>query len=162
DNFAFRVPAPLGAGPALPPAAVTFRLRTAGLSALSAALEVYDDRGRRVGRDTAAGEPGRDLAVRLARPVPGRTYTARVVAADDSVFAVGSYELSTDYQPAGVAPPPPETGPFDHNYRGEIADDGDADYYAVQAPPAASPQKLNVIAHATPGSPLAPEVEVLD
>jgi hypothetical protein len=71
---------------------VTVRLNAAGLSLLTARVEILDSNGRVVATATAADPTDNDLTISFAaRGLT--TYYVRVSAAQDDVFGVGSYRL---------------------------------------------------------------------
>jgi hypothetical protein len=77
------------------------RLRTAGLSLLSARLSVYSVNGERL--TTASAGPGGDIVLDLTAYRPGGPLCLKVEAAAD-VFDVGGYRLELD--PDGTPRPP--------------------------------------------------------
>jgi Matrixin len=171
---------------------VVVRLRTAGISLLSARLSVYDATGNLLGTVTAPA-PGEDLELRLAGPhAPSRWYV-KVEGATEDVFGIGSYQLEIDpgARTGNAGGSSPDTGPpglagptgttfnapiplaqrvfrtdarFDYTVSGILDGAEDARYYRVKSPSPGQGEAnvMTVMAWSTSGSGNSPLVSVFD
>lgn len=81
---------------------VTVNLRAAGLSLLTATVELLDASGRVLASRAASDPAANDIALSLGGLRAGQAYYVRVSAAPGSAFGVGSYELEVK-QPSLVS-----------------------------------------------------------
>jgi hypothetical protein len=76
----------------------TIQLNAAGLSLLTANLEVLNSRGQEIASTVTNDPTNNDLTITLDHVRPGETYYVQVSAAQDNVFGIGSYQLSIAQQ----------------------------------------------------------------
>jgi hypothetical protein len=98
DYYSIRVPAGVEA--------FTARLRTSGISLLTARLTVLDAAGRVVGSAVATDPMAGDLTVAVTNARPGSAYYLRVEGAQDDVFGIGAYRLAAGVTAAGAVAGP--------------------------------------------------------
>ena len=175
DVFTFTVPAfALGS---------SVTLRTAGISSVAAAVEVYDSTGKLVARSGAA-DPlhPKDLKLSLPTAFTAAKYFARVVSPNADVFAVGRYmlALNVDWAKANKsalaaldlgqndtlagAEQLPALGSSSERFRTDARLDrkGDVDVYAVTAPVVPSDDALLIEVRNLRGDHAVPDVRVFD
>jgi hypothetical protein len=162
-------------------AARWFRIRAAGLSLVSARLEVVDAGGTVVGSAEAASPLQNDVTVYVPTLVPGATYYLRVSSARTDVFGVGAYRLVADATAAGPAPADPlaavdnetsanntaataqtvapSAGPYDYSFRSTLKTWTDVDYFRIHSP-ATNYQNLTVTVAGVGKAGLMPDVDV--
>jgi hypothetical protein len=162
-------------------AARWFRIRAAGLSLVSAKLEVLDAAGEVIGSAQAAGPLQNDVTVYVPGLIPGATYYLRVSSARSDVFGVGSYRLTADATAAGptaadpLAPVDSETlannsaltaqtvasstGPYDYSFRSTLKTWTDVDYFRIRSP-GTNYQHLTVTVAGVGKAGLMPDVNV--
>jgi hypothetical protein len=162
-------------------AARWFRIRAAGLSLVTAKLEVLDASGQVIGSAQASGPLQNDVTVYVPTLIPGATYYLRVSSARSDVFGVGAYRLAADTTAAGpaavdpMAPVDNETlanntvltaqtvapssGPYDYSFRSTIKSWNDVDFFRVHSP-AANYQHLTVTVAGVGKGGLMPDVDV--
>jgi Matrixin len=158
-----------------------FRIRAAGLSLLSAQLDVLDANGQVVGSAQAASSLQNDVTVYIPQLVPGATYYLRVSAARSDVFGIGSYRLVADVTASGYAAADPtalvdtetsanntastaataahSTGPYDYSFRSSLASWLDEDYFRIHSP-ATGGSRLTVTVAGVGKSGFLPDVDV--
>jgi hypothetical protein len=158
-----------------------FRLRAAGLSLVSAKLEVLDAAGQVVGSAVATNPLQNDLTVYVPTLVPGATYYLGVSSARSDVFGIGAYRLAADATEAGpaaadpMAPVSTETsanntlatatvvapsaGPYDYSFRTTLSGLSDTDYFRIRSP-GTNYQHLVVTVAAVGKSNFLPDVDV--
>jgi hypothetical protein len=76
----------------------TIQLNAAGLSLLTANLEVLNSRGQVIASTITNDPTNNDLTITLDHVNPLATYYVQVTAAEDNVFGIGSYQLSIAQQ----------------------------------------------------------------
>jgi hypothetical protein len=169
-----------------PGATVTVNLRTTGISLLESSLTVYDNAQNVLGAATATSPLYGDLSVQLPNVVPGQLVYLKVSGATQSVFGIGSYQLSMNGQSAASSPLtlPGADNRFngslatatrltarnsslttlDFSYQGIISSAADVHYYKVFSPATAgnSPPELLVMVSATNVNGLMPQATVFD
>lgn len=138
---------------------VTVRLKTEGLSLLTAKVTIYDSAGRVVATTASTDPLNNDLLVTFRPGLFGGNYTIKVEGARNDVFDVGAYKLGVDFLSLGGLLSPLTTtltgvldghtddvlanalglrsnsgsdARFDATYRGVIEDARDVDTYRVR------------------------------
>lgn len=170
--------------------AVTIRLKVAGLSLVTARVELLDASGRVVATGAATNPLGNDVTVSFSGTRAGQTYYVRVTGATADEFAIGSYELDVKQSSIltavtdlvggllddtglndtlfgatqllfGGAAVGPET---EYGVDGSFGSSRDVDVYRIVAPPSqhGAPVNLLLTAWGQDGRVLNPWMEVLD
>ena len=170
---------------------VVVRLKSSGISLLTASLTVYDSFGRVVGADVSTDPLSNDLTVSFRPGLLGGTYYVKVDGAGQGAFDVGGYKLAVDFlslggllapltstvgaildghtddvlaQALGLSAPSTTDSRFDAIYRGVIEDAADVDTYRVKTGKFApgTAVTLNAMVWGLDGSPLDPRLRVFD
>jgi hypothetical protein len=132
----------------VPPTATqkfTVRVRTSGLSLLTAKVTVYDPSGKAVGSDASTDPTDGDLAVRVNRVQGGGTYLVKVASNSADVFGVGRYRLD-------IGPGTATSGTGnDSEFAGTIAASTDADFYQFTAPTSTTTPDMMIQLRGTSG-----------
>jgi len=169
---------------------VTVNLRAAGLSLLTARVELLDSSGHVLASGVATDPTQNDIALSVGSIRAGQTYFVRISGARADEFAIGSYELEVSQ--SSPANPPTDTG-ADSSLAEPSANDTlitahtrlqsefsvspqtessvaafdsphDADIYRIVVPPSATGEPVNLIltTYGNDGQALNPWMEVTD
>jgi hypothetical protein len=184
DWYKVAIPANVPAG-----STVSFQVRTSGISLLVPSLTVYDNAHHVLGAAAASSPLAGDLSVQVQNVTPGQLVYLDVGNATQSVFGIGSYQLSLSTQVPPVSPRSATSllgadnrhndtlatatrltarnsslTTLDFGYRGSISDAADVDYYEVHSPVTITggPQQMVVIVSASNCNGLAPRADVFD
>lgn len=169
---------------------VTVHLRAAGLSLVTARVELLDGSGRVVAAKAVTDPTANDITLSLANPRAGATYFVRVSAARGDVFGVGAYELDVTQQSllgdvvglvgglldetglndtlltaTGLLTRGPAVGPqTEYSTDGGFGSRTDIDYYRITVPPSMDGRPVNLLTTVwgANGAALNPWVEVYD
>jgi len=179
DQDVYSVRVPLGAR------SFEVRLRTTGVSLLTAKLTVVDARGQIVGSAIATDPANGDLLVAVQDARPGNLYFIRVEGAEDDVFGIGAYRLTVGLAAASAVDPPNPQGlihndgslphpalflgsqrpgsdlRWDFTYRASISGPRDKDTYTVRSQPE-DPGTMVIVVWDLDGTRLNPVVTVYD
>lgn len=158
-----------------------FRIKAAGLSLVSAKLEVLDATGQVIGSAQASSPLQNDVTVPIAQLVPGATYYVRVSAARSDALGIGSYRLLADTTAFGAASSDTSAlvdaetttnnkassataiahsaGPYDYSFRSSLSKSSDEDYFRVQSP-ATGVSRLTVTVAGVGKNGFLPDVDV--
>ncbi|MBP3955742.1 matrixin family metalloprotease [Gemmata sp. G18] len=170
---------------------VTVRLKTEGLSLLTARVTVYDSAGRVVASGASADPLNNDLVLTFKPGLFGGNYTIKVEGARNDVFDIGGYKLAVDFlSVTGLLSPITTTltgvldghtddilatalgvqtntgtdARFDAVYRGVLEDSYDVDSYRVRTDRYApgTSVTLNVMVWGLDANPVDARVRVFD
>lgn len=171
--------------------AVTVRLKTEGLSLLTAKVTVYDSAGRVVASAVSTDPLSNDLVLSFRPGLFGGNYTIKVEGARGDVFDIGAYKLAVDFLSIGGLLSPLTTtltgvldgntddilanalglksntssdARFDAIYRGVIENTRDVDTYKIRSDQFAPGTlvTLNVMVWGLDANPLDSRVRVYD
>ncbi len=84
---------------------IKFELVSSGISLLRAKLSIINENGQLLHEISGTGIRGNRLAFTIPQAVDGMTYYVRIEAADQSLYAQGSYALKVTYEDAVTADP---------------------------------------------------------
>jgi hypothetical protein len=160
-----------------------FRINAAGLSLVTAKLDVLDATGQVVGSAQADSPLQNDVSVYVPELVPGATYYLRVSSARSDVFGVGAYRLAVDSGASGGDQSDPNAlvdneagandtmatataatvsaGPYAYSFRSSLSSASDVDFFSIHAP--SSPTgftKLTINVSGVGGASIRPTVQV--
>ena len=170
---------------------VTVRLKTEGLSLLTARVTVYDSAGRVVASGASTDPLNNDLVLSFKPGLFGGNYTIKVEGARNDVFDIGGYKLGVDFLSLGGLLSPITTtltgvldghtddvlatalgvktntgndARFDAVYRGVLEDSYDVDSYRVRTDRYApgTSVTLNVMVWGLDANPVDARVRVFD
>lgn len=175
---------------ALLTSSITVRLRAAGLSLLTARVEILNASGQVVAGAVAADPTNNDVTVTLANAKGLSTYYVRIRAADGSAFNIGSYGLTIEQRTVlgsllgvvngllsetglnntlGTATQLVQqattlNGQVDYSTQSRLNSASDVDYFRIRAPQSADGDLVTMIAAVwgVESSNLDPRVQVLD
>ncbi len=157
-----------------------FKIKAAGLSLVSAKLEVLDSTGQVIGSAQASSPLQNDVSVYVPGLVPGDVYYMRVSAARSDAFGIGSYRLAVDASSGSAASDPyalvdnetsanntigtataatPSTGPYSYSLRSTLKSSSDIDYFKIHSP-ALTNSNLIVTVSAVGASWFTPDVDI--
>jgi matrixin len=170
---------------------VVVRLKSSGISLLTASVTVYDSLGRVVGSDISTNPLNNDLMVSFRPGLFGGTYYVKVDGAGQGAFDVGGYKLAVDFlsvggllapltstveavldghtddvlaSALGLSAPSTTDSRFDAIYRGVIEDARDVDTYRITTGKfaAGTAVTLDAMAWGLDGNPLDPRLRIFD
>jgi hypothetical protein len=133
------------------------RLRTGGLSLLTAKVTVYDPSGKVVGSDASTDPTRGDMAVRINHVQAGAVYAVKVSANSTDVFGVGRYRLSV-----GASSDASAGSGNDSQFAGTIANTTDSQLYQFTAPTSATAQVMVIQLSALQKGNSIPTLSVFD
>ena len=170
---------------------VVVRLKSSGISLLTASVTIYDSLGRVV-KSAASQDPlNNDLTLSFRPGLFGGTYYVKVDGAGQGAFDIGGYKLAVDFlslggilapltstvgaildghtddvlsSALGLSAPSTTDSRFDAIYRGVIEDSTDVDTYRISTAQFATGTSvtLNAMVWGLGGSPLDPRLRVFD
>jgi hypothetical protein len=170
---------------------VVVRLKSSGISLLTASVTIYDSLGRVV-KSAASQDPlNNDLTVNFRPGLFGGTYFVKVDGAGNGAFDIGGYKLAVDFlsvggllapltstveavldghtddvltSALGLSAPSTTDSRFDAIHRGVIEDATDVDSYRISTGKfaAGASVTLNAMVWGLDGSPLDPSLRVFD
>jgi hypothetical protein len=170
---------------------VVVRLKSSGISLLTASVTVYDSLGRVVASNISTNPLNNDLSVSFRPGLLGGTYYVKVAGAGQGAFDVGGYKLAVDFlsvggllapltsaveavldghtddvlaSALGLSAPSTTDSRFDAIYRGVIEDATDVDTYRIATGKfaAGTAVTLDAMVWGLDGNPLNPRLRVFD
>lgn len=170
---------------------VVVRLKSSGISLLTASVRVYDSFGRVVGSAASQDPLNNDLTISFRPGLLGGTYYVKVDGAGNGAFDIGGYKLAVDFlslggllapltstveavldghtddvlaSALGLSAPSTTDSRFDAIHRGVIEDSTDVDSYRISTGQfaAGTAVTLNAMVWGLDSTPLDPRLRVFD
>jgi len=170
---------------------VVVRLKSSGISLLTASVRVYDSFGRVVGSAASQDPLNNDLTIQFRPGLLGGTYYVRVDGAGNGAFDIGGYKLAVDFlslggllapltstleavldghtddvlaSALGLSAPSTSDSRFEAIHRGVIEDAADVDNYRISTGQfaAGTAVTLNAMVWGLDSTPLDPRLRVFD